>query len=88
VHSDWLQLLEEYGVVGLLLFLLMSVTVFTVLLVAVVKSRFHYAAVGAALAAVAIAFHSLGDFNMQIPATVWMFVAILAISIAGQVRSS
>lgn len=88
VHSDWLQLLEEYGVVGLLLFLLMSVTVFTVLLVAVVKSRFHYAAVGAALSAVAIAFHSLGDFNMQIPATVWMFVAILAISIAGQVRSS
>lgn len=88
VHSDWLQLLEEYGVVGLLLFLLMAVTIFTVLEIAVVKSGAHYAVVGAVLAAVCIAFHSLGDFNMQMPATVWIFAAILAIPLADTIRSS
>ena len=33
----------------------------------------------AILAIVAMSFHSLGDFNLQMPATTWIFGAMLAL---------
>ncbi len=91
VHSDWLQLLEEYGIVGLVLFMIPFCTVFVYLASMVSGWRpealsgpavgaFSHA-VGAMLAFIAMAFHSLGDFNLQMPATVWLFAAILALGL-------
>jgi len=31
------------------------------------------------LALIAMAFHSLGDFNLQMPATTWMLAALVSL---------
>ena len=80
VHSDWLQLLEEYGLLGLLLFLPPAFILFYLLLKA--RSTHYATALGSLLSFVCMAFHSLGDFNLQMPATGWLFGTILAIPIA------
>lgn len=80
VHNDWLQLLEEYGIVGFILFLPPVFILFYILLKA---QATHYApALGGILSFVCMAFHSLGDFNLQMPATGWLFATILAIPVA------
>jgi len=82
VHSDWTQLLEEYGLVGLLLFLLGMGSVVASLYrsqtVALDETRrdqsdpFGRALPLAALLSLAVfAVHSLGDFSLQIPAITW-----------------
>jgi len=96
VHSDWLQLLEEYGVVGMVLFLVALFTVFGLLTASVSSAarrrqadsspsdRVEFAhAIGAVLAVAAMTFHSLGDFNLQMPATVWILAAMVAVPLAG-----
>jgi O-antigen ligase len=97
VHSDWLQLLEETGTLGLLLFLAPCLALLRVLLRAMRREntswRLHgwqRTACGAApvvlagcLAFWAMAFHSLGDFNLQMPATVWITAALLALAATG-----
>jgi O-antigen ligase len=96
VHSDWVQLLEEYGVVGLLLFLLPVVKVAGTFLAALrlesrrrhandwrtVPGEDHAALLAGLLACTAMVFHSLGDFNLQIPATAWLLAAIVSIPLA------
>jgi O-antigen ligase len=96
VHSDWVQLVEEYGVFGLLLFMLPMGVVVGVLLAGLgmeAKAREknewretgndHVGIlIGGLLACACMVFHSLGDFNLQMPATVWMFAAIVALSMA------
>jgi hypothetical protein len=37
---------------------------------------------GGSLAGVAMVFHSFGDFNLQMPATVWLLAAVAALSLA------
>lgn len=92
VHSDWLQLLEEYGLIGLVLFVVPAGLYFSLLSAlcpgddmteAQRRARMPLAAapLAALLAFVAMAFHSLGDFNLQLPATTWVFAAILALPI-------
>ena len=95
VHSDWLQLLEEYGIVGLILFCIPCCLIL-VFLASRVSSAcperlpldepqgqegFSYA-VGGTLAVAAMVFHSLGDFNLQMPATVWALAALVAVALA------
>lgn len=96
VHSDWLQLLEEYGLIGLLLFLVPVMTVLYILLHeincerrdferhewsgSVVRSN-HAAVLAGILAWVSMVVHSFGDFNLQMPATVWLLAGIMAIPI-------
>jgi O-antigen ligase len=96
VHSDWLQLLEEYGVVGFIVFCSVCICVFIVLNYFVIHERkrwthggvalddgFFASVLGALLVVIAMGFHSLGDFNLQMPATTWMVAAIVAISLSG-----
>ncbi len=91
VHSDWVQLLEEFGVVGLVLFLVAAFGWF--------GSLFHARSVGfshhrsylhaydrvfplcAILCAVSLVFHSFGDFSLQIPAVTWTFAMLLALGL-------
>ena len=93
VHSDWLQLLEEYGVVGFLLFLFPVVVLMRLFLRMMKKEENLYcttesqrrercyfpSALGGLLALICMIFHSLGDFNLQMPATTWVLAAIIAI---------
>ncbi len=91
VHSDWIQLLEEYGLVGLILFLIPAGLWFVILLRSLPRETgAHHptrhpplfaAPLGGVLAAVAMAFHSLGDFNLQMPATVWLLAALLTLPV-------
>lgn len=96
VHSDWVQLLEEYGVVGFVLFLIGAGSVFGTLVRGNRREcdrwrrhrerqpgkSDHAVILGGLLVFVSMAFHSLGDFNLQMPATTWMFAAILSIALA------
>lgn len=99
VHSDWVQLLQEYGIIGLILFLIPFVGIFYLLANTLNRaaaacrnqldrpiSRTGYSLVLAGiLAFVAMAFHSLGDFCLQIPALAWLLAAMIASAMA-QVR--
>jgi O-antigen ligase len=96
VHSDWVQLLEEYGVVGLILFgfmMGMSVKLLGDALRREAGDRRRggwgftgredvWAPLAALGVLLAMGFHSLGDFNLQMPATVWTTSALLAIGLA------
>lgn len=84
VHSDWIQLLEEYGIIGVLLFCFPAYVTFSLLL----KSRKceHAVGLGAVLAFVCMTFHSFGDFNLQMPATTWMLASIIAIPLSIYLR--
>ncbi len=88
VHNDWAQLLEEYGVAGLLLFLIGAGVGMAMLWRRWRAERerrpSHHAALPLAvlLVAIAMAFHSLGDFNLQMPATVWMFAALIGVGLS------
>jgi len=94
VHNDWLQLLEELGMIGLALFLIPFGVVLRVLLrdrrQLCRGSPYEHRAGGdprlipllaGLLASVAMAFHSLGDFNLQMPATSWLLAALIAIPV-------
>ncbi len=86
VHSDWTQLLEEYGTLGLALFLLPCLVVPALLLRAQgaglrdeEASALDQALPLAALFGLGVfAIHSLGDFSLQIPALVWSLAALTA----------
>ena len=96
VHNDWLQLLEEFGVVGMVLFLLPMGALIRALWLRMRSERLdwqrsygldagdgRYAWVLCAwLALAAMGFHSLGDFNLQMPGTVWMLALLLGLGVA------
>ena len=95
VHSDWIELLEEYGLLGLTLILIPAIYLFYLLTLALKQDHASLRererstsgtyfpresmALGALLAYVALMCHSLGDFNLQMPASTWLFAAILAL---------
>jgi O-antigen ligase len=98
VHNDWLELLEEFGIAGVVLFLVPFAAVCAALFGAlrhdtrrdyIRTSRDAYGRetiddamlLGGFLAMIAMSFHSLGDFNLQIPGVNWLFGAIIALSL-------
>jgi O-antigen ligase len=91
VHSDWLQLLQESGIIGMLLFCLPLAAMIRALWRRIRREQIHWQEAGlsgngdggyawvlcAWLALAAMGFHSLGDFNLQMPGTVWMLALLL-----------
>ena len=86
VHSDWLQLLEEYGLVGAALFIAAAGALFLLLARPAARGRADVVALGGSLSLVCMMFHSFVDFNLQIPATTWMLAAILSMAAARILR--
>jgi O-antigen ligase len=89
-HNDWVQLLEEYGAVGVALFLLATGTTAGVLYRGWRRrarsggdgSSRDWPILAGLLAAAAMAGHSIGDFNLQIPATTWVLAALVGLALA------
>jgi O-antigen ligase len=96
VHNDWLQLLEEYGIIGVILFLIPFGTILFLLVRGIHENgrtaltpdysdedNFIFVEkLSALLILLAMAFHSFGDFNLQMPATVWILAAITSIALS------
>ena len=88
VHSDWTQLLEEYGLAGLVLFLLPAGAVMWIL-----ADRQRSVAegdgpalaralpLGALLYCIVLILHSFGDFSLQMPSIVWLFSFVLSCAV-------
>ena len=100
VHNDWLQLLEEFGLAGLAL-ILVPIGVVTGVLRSALRRTARRAeeddggrAAGghfdmiltALLAGMAMAFHSLVDFNLQMPATTWILAALIGLGVRESLR--
>lgn len=95
-HDDWAQFLEEYGIIGMTLFLLAIGTTVSGLYrrwrrwaslqagSAACTPSLEWMIPGILLAGLAMAIHSLGDFNLQVPGTTWLMgiMAGLAVAIA------
>jgi len=95
-HDDWAQLLEEYGVAGLSLFLTaLGTTIWLVYrrwrrwahnmaheVSSSYYSRLAWILPGLLLAALAMAVHSFGDFNLQIPGTTWLLGILTGLAVA------
>jgi len=85
VHNDWVQLIEETGLTGLILFLFAAGATARALLRGLPPrpgggtSAFVLAAL---LASSALAVHSFGDFVLQIPATTWLLGALAGLGLA------
>jgi O-antigen ligase len=102
VHSDWVQLLEEYGIAGLVLFLIALGLVLRSLWRGLrrdeaawkesgwarpARARFTGVVAAGLLAAAAMILHEGADFNLQMPATGWVLGAILGLALAETARS-
>ena len=71
---------------GFLLFLLPTGLVFSMLYFGKGKRGMSSIELGAFLALIALSFHSLGDFNLQIPGVTWQFSAIIALGLSSSLR--
>lgn len=87
VHNDWIQLLEEYGIIGFVLFMAAICSVIIVLIRGFRHEVAQPVMLGAVLAITCMALHSLVDFNLQIPATTWLCAVIISIPFAWTRRS-
>ncbi|NLB68981.1 MAG: hypothetical protein GX804_04775 [Lentisphaerae bacterium] len=94
VHSDWTQLLEEYGIAGFSL-MLVTVLIFMGVLYTsqtrVLKEDFEKndnpsgieraLPLAALLCSLILIIHSLGDFSLQMPAIPWTFASLITAAI-------
>lgn len=95
-HNDWAQLLEEYGLIGLVLFLIAIGTALWQLYqrwkrwarlfaheeTPYADSGLFWLLPGLLLAALAMVIHSMGDFNLQIPGTTWLLGILAGLTLA------
>lgn len=94
-HNDWIQLLEEYGVTGTALFLFGSGFAVVTLAAAwrrqlrrwreqapELEAGADRLVLAALFAALAMGIHSIGDFNLQIPATTWLMGGLAGMALA------
>ncbi len=95
-HNDWAQLLEEYGGVGMVLFLAaLSTALWQIYrrwrrwahniahdMTPSPESGLPWMLPALLLCALAMIIHSVGDFNLQIPGTVWLLGILTGLTIA------
>jgi O-antigen ligase len=95
VHSDWVQLLEEYGIAGFVLFLVPLTVAASIYRGGFGRARRVWVEhrlgespgpdfgimLAGFLALIAMGFHSLGDFNLQMPATTWLLAALVTLGL-------
>ncbi|MEI6167033.1 MAG: O-antigen ligase family protein [bacterium] len=95
-HDDWAQFLEEYGVIGLILFLTAIGSTFWFIFrrwrqwahvlsqaaSATAQAGYAWILPGMLLAGVAMGLHSFGDFNLQIPGTTWLLGILSGLTLA------
>ena len=93
VHSDWVQLLEEYGVVGFVLFCIpfagLLVLLFrrqTAMQDAAAPALDRALPLGVMLAAGVVSIQCLLDFSMQMPCIVWLFAFLVSSAILASPR--
>ena len=96
VHCDWVQLLEELGIVGFVLFLVAAIGWLGALFKArangfsrhrpFVEPADRAFPLCAILCVASMAVHSLGDFALQIPAVTWAFATLLAFGFLSTLR--
>lgn len=91
VHSDWTQLLEEYGIAGFALFLVPFFGVGTVLAKRIkpcangdARTLDRALPLGTMLCFLMLAFHSTFDFSLQIPAITWTFATLVSLSVLSE----
>ena len=95
VHSDWIQLLEEYGAVGFALFCLPFAGVIVLLLLRqgeTIRSRSLPALerglpLGVLFAVGLLSIQSLADFSLQMPAVTWLAGYLVAAALLVAPRS-
>jgi len=83
-HNDYLQFFIEYGALGFVPLLLFVLLALWQALRPVWQQQSVYRAgvgMGSAVGILAIGFHALTDFNLQIPATAATFVVICALGV-------
>lgn len=80
-HNDYLQIIAEAGVIGLLLLIAFMIAVGRAAGAALASPMVveRSLALGAALGCWGIAVHSLFDFNLQVPANALLFLLLVAI---------
>ena len=93
-HDDWAQFLEEYGLTGLALLLTaLGTTAWMFFLrwrrwawvhsiTRPICPAYEWVLPGILLAALAMTIHSIGDFNLQIPATTWLLGILTGLAAA------
>jgi O-antigen ligase len=89
-HNDYLQIIAEAGVIGLLLLIAFMMAVGRAAAAALATPMVveRSLALGAALGCWGIAVHSLFDFNLQVPANALLFLLLVAIlTILGSEKS-
>ncbi|HXF04757.1 MAG TPA: O-antigen ligase family protein [Blastocatellia bacterium] len=89
-HNDYLQIIAEAGVIGLLLLIAFMIAVGRAAGAALASPMVveRSLALGAALGCWGIAVHSLFDFNLQVPANALLFLLLVAIlTILGSEKS-
>jgi len=91
VHSDWTQLLEEYGIVGFALFLVPAICLALTLYHRIrtcsdgdARTIDRALPLGTLLVFFMLALHCVFDFSLQLPATVWLFATLASISVLSE----
>ncbi|MBQ7667594.1 MAG: O-antigen ligase family protein [Kiritimatiellae bacterium] len=91
VHSDWTQLLEEYGIVGVVLFLVPAVGLMVVLVRRIrpcaagdARSIDRSVALAASMCFLMLCFHCAFDFSLQIPAITWLFATLCSLAVLSE----
>jgi O-antigen ligase len=81
-HNDYLELLLEAGVVGVLIAAVFFFFLFRIIMKAGWKGRDIYLGAGFFASITTIAFHSIIDFNLHIPSNAILFSLILGLAVA------
>ena len=85
-HNDYVELLSDWGLVGVALLGLFVLSTVGVCLRCLVSRQSHMArgmAFGCLMAMLALAIHASVDFNLQIPANALLIVVVMAVGWAG-----